>query len=187
MTWISFRFPRLFPWGIISISVRFPLRIIVQQPRWTQRIQPKGFRVPPAVVIVLVLVVLVGVPLFSYLALNIPRVAGTSMEGPTDKNNQAALEPAKPAATAPSESESPQVFGGAITRRGCRSVRLPGPGTESRTRPRRGSKVESKSDERCRQVALNRRLRPKLRAGRISRPSPKRRWRSGSSDELTSK
>lgn len=85
-----------------------PAQDHVQQPRWTQRIQPKGFRVPPAVVIVLVLVVLVGVPLFSYLALNIPRVAGTSMEGPTGKNNQSALEPAKPAATAPSESDSPR-------------------------------------------------------------------------------
>src|ERR1700675_1262047 len=30
-----------------------------QQPRWTQRIQPKGFRVPPAVVVVLILIVLV--------------------------------------------------------------------------------------------------------------------------------
>jgi cytoskeletal protein RodZ len=75
--------------------------------RWTQRIQPKGFRVPPAVVMVLVLVVLVGVPVFSYLALNIPRVAGTSLEGATDKSNQLAAEPAKPA---PSESESPQAL-----------------------------------------------------------------------------
>lgn len=79
-------------------------------PRWTQRIQPKGFRVPPAVVVVLVLVVLVGVPVFSYLALNIPRVAGTSLEGATDKSNQLAAEPAKPAGTAPSESESPQAL-----------------------------------------------------------------------------
>jgi cytoskeletal protein RodZ len=53
--------------------------------RWTQRIQPKGFRVPPAVVVVLVLIVLVGVPVFSYLALNIPRVAGTNFASPVDK------------------------------------------------------------------------------------------------------
>src|SRR5580704_16200713 len=79
-----------------------------QQPRWTQRIQPKGFRVPPVVVMVLVLIVLVGVPVFSYLALNIPRVAGTSLEGTTDKSNQLAVAPAKPAATAPLESNSPQ-------------------------------------------------------------------------------
>ena len=45
-----------------------------QEPR---RIEAIGFRVPPAVVVVLVFIVLVGVPVFSYLALNIP-VAGTS-------------------------------------------------------------------------------------------------------------
>src|ERR1700761_2215978 len=56
-------------------------------PRWTQRIQPKGFRVPPAVVIVLVLVVLVGVPVFSYLAINIRRVVGTNFADTTDKAN----------------------------------------------------------------------------------------------------
>jgi cytoskeletal protein RodZ len=55
-----------------------PARGHAQQPRWTQRIQPKGFRVPPAVVVVLLLIVLVGVPVFSYLALNIPRVTGTN-------------------------------------------------------------------------------------------------------------
>jgi cytoskeletal protein RodZ len=55
-----------------------PARSHAQQPRWTQRIQPKGFRVPPALVVVLVLIVLVGVPVFSYLALNIPRVTGTN-------------------------------------------------------------------------------------------------------------
>jgi len=46
----------------------------VQEPR---RIEAIGFRVPPAVVVVLVFIVLVGVPVFSYLALNITRVADT--------------------------------------------------------------------------------------------------------------
>jgi len=62
------------------------------QPRWTQRIQPKGFRVPPPVVVVLLLIVLVGVPVFSYLALNIPRVAGTNLEGTVNKATQPAVE-----------------------------------------------------------------------------------------------
>ncbi len=76
------------------------------QPRWTQRIQPKGFRVPPAVVIVLVLIVLVGVPVFSYLALNIPRVAGTNFESNPDKPSQPVPPPPKTVGTAPAESDS---------------------------------------------------------------------------------
>ena len=77
-----------------------------QQPRWTQRIQPKGFRVPPAVVVVLVLIVLVGVPVFSYLAINIRRVAGTNFfAGTSDKANRSAVAPAKTVGTA-SDSDS---------------------------------------------------------------------------------
>lgn len=49
-----------------------------QEPR---RIEAIGFRVPPAVVVVLVFIVLVGVPVFSYLALNVAPVAGTSRAG----------------------------------------------------------------------------------------------------------
>jgi cytoskeletal protein RodZ len=79
-----------------------------QQLRWTQRIQPKGFRVPPAVVVILVLIVLVGVPVFSYLALNIPRVTGTNFSGNTDRANQPAIAPAKPAGIAPSASSAAQ-------------------------------------------------------------------------------
>jgi cytoskeletal protein RodZ len=52
---------------------------------WQQRIQPRGFRVPPAVVMVLVLIVLVGVPVLSYLSLNVPRVTGNSSGGAIDK------------------------------------------------------------------------------------------------------
>ena len=55
------------------------------QAPWPQRIQPRGFRVPPAVVVVLVLIVLVGVPVFSYLALNVPRVAGSGNAASRDK------------------------------------------------------------------------------------------------------
>jgi cytoskeletal protein RodZ len=62
-----------------------------QQARWTQRIQPKGFRVHPAVVVVLVLIVLVGVPVISYLALNIPRVAGTNFSPANESTSQAAV------------------------------------------------------------------------------------------------
>jgi cytoskeletal protein RodZ len=55
---------------------------------WHQRIQAKGFRVPPVVVAILVLIVLVGVPLFSYLALNLPRVTAPGIVGTLDKLNQ---------------------------------------------------------------------------------------------------
>jgi cytoskeletal protein RodZ len=77
-----------------------------QQTRWTQRIQPKGFRVPPAIVVVLVLIVLVGVPVFSYLALNIPRVAGTNFADINDKANPSAVAPAKTGGAAPPNSDS---------------------------------------------------------------------------------
>ncbi len=65
-----------------------------------RRITPKGFRVPPVVVGILLLVVLVGVPLFSYLALNVPRVVGVGfasakngeIERPKDAPEKAGLE-----------------------------------------------------------------------------------------------
>lgn len=57
---------------------------------WHQRIQARGFRVPPVVVAILVLIVLVGVPLFSYLALNLPRVSAPASAGTLDKLNQTA-------------------------------------------------------------------------------------------------
>jgi cytoskeletal protein RodZ len=77
-----------------------------QQLRWTQRIQPKGFRVPPAVVVVLVLIVLVGVPLFSYLALNIPRVTETNSSGDANKASQPAVAPPKTGGTTLSQSSA---------------------------------------------------------------------------------
>jgi cytoskeletal protein RodZ len=75
------------------------------QSRWAQKIQPKGFRVPPVVVTVLVLIVLVGVPVFSYLALNIPRVSGINFEFNANKGNQPNPAPPKIVRPAPSESE----------------------------------------------------------------------------------
>ena len=48
---------------------------------------------------------LVGVPVFSYLAINIRSVAGTNFPGTTDKANQAAVAPAKTVGTA-SDSDS---------------------------------------------------------------------------------
>ncbi len=74
--------------------------------RWAQRIQPKGFRVPPVVVAVLILIVLVGVPVFSYLALNIPRVAGTHFGESPAKADQSVAEPAKTGDPATPESNS---------------------------------------------------------------------------------
>jgi cytoskeletal protein RodZ len=75
-----------------------------------RRITPKGFRVPPVVVGILLLVVLVGVPLFSYLALNVPRVVGVRFAGakngeierPKDAPEKAGLEQKPP--DLPSES-----------------------------------------------------------------------------------
>ena len=77
-----------------------------QQARWTQRIQPKGFRVHPAVVAVLILIVLVGVPVISYLALNIPRVAGTNLSG----SNQSAVVSSQSVSPVPSEADSTQAL-----------------------------------------------------------------------------
>jgi cytoskeletal protein RodZ len=81
-----------------------------QQARWTQRIQPKGFRVHPAVVVVLVLIVLVGVPVISYLALNIPRVAGTNFSAANESTNQAAVASTQAVSPVPSAAGSTQAL-----------------------------------------------------------------------------
>jgi cytoskeleton protein RodZ len=81
-----------------------------QQARWTQRIQPKGFRVHPAIVAVLVLIVLVGVPVVSYLALNIPRVAGTNFSAANESANQAAVASAHAVSPVPSPADSTQAL-----------------------------------------------------------------------------
>jgi cytoskeleton protein RodZ len=81
-----------------------------QQARWTQRIQPKGFRVHPAIVVVLVLIVLVGVPVVSYLALNIPRVAGTNFSGANESANQPAVASSQSVSPVPSAADSTQAL-----------------------------------------------------------------------------
>jgi cytoskeletal protein RodZ len=91
----KFQIPPAISMGDYQYLSSIPAHNHGQKPRWTQRIRPKGFRVHPTVVVVLVLIVLVGVPVFSYLALNlalnIRRVAGTNFAGTTDKANQSAV------------------------------------------------------------------------------------------------
>jgi cytoskeletal protein RodZ len=77
-----------------------------QELRKPRRIAPKGFRVPPIVVGVLVLIVLVGVPVLSYLALNIPRVAGPNIVSGTRNSDQAGPESTGATARAVSDAES---------------------------------------------------------------------------------
>ena len=82
----------------------------VQEPR---RIEAIGFRVPPAVVVVLVFIVLVGVPVFSYLALNIAPTAGTSklaagsaVKSADQSTHPAANSPVSMAKQSPAEDNS---------------------------------------------------------------------------------
>jgi cytoskeletal protein RodZ len=77
----------------------------VQEPR---RIEAIGFRVPPAVVAVLVLIVLVGVPVFSYLALNITQVADTNQVATAGSNVKPAGESTRPVVPSQSPADSPQ-------------------------------------------------------------------------------
>ena len=77
----------------------------VQEPG---RIEAIGFRVPPAVVVVLVLIVLVGVPVFSYLALNITRVGDTNRVATAETNVKPADESTRPVAPAQSPADSLQ-------------------------------------------------------------------------------
>jgi cytoskeletal protein RodZ len=77
----------------------------VQEPR---RIEAIGFRVPPAVVVVLVLIVLVGVPVFSYLALNITQVADTNQVATAGSNVKPAEESTRPVVPSQSAADSLQ-------------------------------------------------------------------------------
>ena len=80
----------------------------VQEPR---RIEAIGFRVPPAVVVTLVLIVLVGVPVFSYLALNLTRVADTNQvttTGSTVTSADKTTKPGVPSQSAPDSLQSKQ-------------------------------------------------------------------------------
>jgi cytoskeletal protein RodZ len=75
----------------------------VQEPR---RIEAIGFRVPPAVVVTLVLIVLVGVPVFSYLALNLTRVADTNRVTTAGSAVTSADEATKPGVPSQSAADS---------------------------------------------------------------------------------
>jgi cytoskeleton protein RodZ len=77
----------------------------VQEPG---RIEAIGFRVPPAVVVVLVLIVLVGVPVFSYLALNIARVADTNQVATAGTNVKPADKSSRPVVPSQSAADSLQ-------------------------------------------------------------------------------
>jgi cytoskeleton protein RodZ len=65
----------------------------------------KGFRVPPLVVALLVLILLIGVPLFSYMAINISRLRNGGSEG-RPSVDQAAADTPTPARLRPGASES---------------------------------------------------------------------------------
>ena len=74
----------------------------------SRRIEAIGFRVPPAVVVLLVLIVLVGVPVFSYLALNITRVGDTNQAATGGSNVKPADEAARPVVPSQSPADSLQ-------------------------------------------------------------------------------
>jgi cytoskeletal protein RodZ len=70
------------------------------------RTTPRGFRVPPVVVAILLVIMLVGVPLFSYLALNVPRVVGTkNPQAKVRERNEAASPVTEPSSAKLSVSE----------------------------------------------------------------------------------
>ena len=82
----------------------------------SRKIPPKGFRVPPFVVGALVLIVLVGVPLFSYLAVNISRLYSnngvTATIASLEKNASKAPKPIdSPASSADSLQSMTQAAG----------------------------------------------------------------------------
>src|SRR5271165_943473 len=73
-----------------------------------RRIEAIGFRVPPAVVVVLVFIVLVGVPVFSYLAFNITQEPGTNQVYAAGNTVKSADEPAHSVAPSQSPAETVQ-------------------------------------------------------------------------------
>jgi cytoskeletal protein RodZ len=72
------------------------------------RIEATGFRVPPAVVVVLVLIVLVGVPVFSYLALNLSGVGDTNQVATAGSNVKPADESPRPVVPSQTAADSLQ-------------------------------------------------------------------------------
>jgi cytoskeletal protein RodZ len=67
----SFQVGRSISLGEYQYLTSPPVSRTSSEPR---RIEARGFRVPPLLVIALILIVLVGVPLFSYLAVNVSRL-----------------------------------------------------------------------------------------------------------------
>ena len=65
----------------------------------------RSFRVPPPVVVLLVLILLVGVPLFSYMAVNIPRLRSSARDGRAAQD-LATVEAPTPSEAKPGASQS---------------------------------------------------------------------------------
>jgi cytoskeletal protein RodZ len=84
----------------------------------------RAFRVPPLVVVLLVLILLVGVPVFSYMAINISRLRGGAKQGRTAQD-LAAVEAPTPSGGKPGASQSlagpPQGTGNLAAGSGARS------------------------------------------------------------------
>jgi cytoskeletal protein RodZ len=97
-----------------SISLRDYQYLAPSRPRSilkSRKVKVKGFRVPPLVVLLLVLILLVGVPLFSYMTVNVPRLRGGAIEGRAARDQLAAEAPT-PAVAGPAASESPGSLAG---------------------------------------------------------------------------
>jgi len=73
-----------------------------------RRIQAIGFRVPPAVVVVLVFIVLVGIPVFSYLAFNITQEPGANQVYAAGNRVNSADDPPRSMVPSPSAAEKVQ-------------------------------------------------------------------------------
>ena len=133
----------------------------------------------------LVFIVLVGVPVFSYLALNIPRVAGTNREVLTGNAGQPAAEhdqdrrfrrrrlPIRWSLWRSNLAGESAAVASPITvpARGCES------GQVRRRHVQRGSKMGSRSEGRCPLVRLNPPTPVETPAGQVFRLFRKRSWR----------
>jgi cytoskeletal protein RodZ len=84
----------------------------------------RAFRVPPLVVVLLVLILLVGIPVFSYMAINIPRLRGGAPES-RSAQDLAAVEVPTPSGA---KSGASQSLGGRPEGQGNLAT---GPGTRS--------------------------------------------------------
>lgn len=112
-----------------SISLRDYQYLASSNSRSIRKINAKGFRVPPLVVVLLVLVLLVGVPLFSYMAINIPQLRDGALEGRAAQDQFAAAAPT-PAVAGPAASGSPGSLAG-MPQGAQSSAANPAPGLSS--------------------------------------------------------